>query len=243
MSPRPGLEPTALCAEQAKSLANTARCLRKAERELGPVRYCFQDPSKEGLSAIFAWKRQKFRETGGYDVLAAAWIRDLFDVLWRWPAPGFGLVFSTLYFGDRLAAGEVYLRAGDQMHAWIAAYDRDLAVYAPGHILTDKMLDAAPTHGVRVVDFGAGNDDYKARWCLSRRPIREAVVYGASISGRMREAMGAQWRSAAAKLGPVNTVLSRARGLTDHIFSTHGNWAAGAVAFAAAAWDRRRVSA
>lgn len=225
---------------QGKHLANTARCRRKAEREIGPVRFHYQDASREAYSQVFAWKKQQFRETRKYDVLSPAWIRNLFDVLWRWPRPEFGLVLCTVYFGDRLAAGEVFLRQGGQLHAWIAAYDRALAAYAPGHILSDLMMDVAPDHGVHTIDFGAGSDAYKSRWCLDSRAISQALVYGACTLSQTRAALRNGVRSLA--VGPAKPLLTRVRGFTDHVFAAQANLLTGASSLATATVSQFRSS-
>lgn len=228
--------------EQPKNLANTGRCFRKAEREIGPVRYTYQDPSREAFSQVMAMKRQQFRSTGKFDVLSASWIRALFDVLWRWPKPDFGLVFSTVYFGERLAAGEIFLRRGNRLHAWIAVYDRDLAAYSPGHILTDKMLDAAAAHGVELIDFGSGSDVYKARWCLEFQPIEHAVVHSNTVAGRARATVSRGLHLSQTPVEKANPLATRVRGFTDHVFAAHANWFAGAASLATAAMILRRGS-
>lgn len=229
----------ALKSRQAKSLANTARCARKAEREIGPLRFTFQDPSIDAFERVIAWKRERFAETGKYDIFQVRWIRGLFDRLWRWSDPAFGLVVSTLHFGDRMVAGEIYLRKEDRLHAWISAFDRTLLSYAPGHILTDQMLSVADAENVRRVDFGTGNAEYKSRWCLSEDEIADVVVYAASSAGRLRASARGAWERVTPALGASNTLLAKARGRADHVFAAQGNLLGGAVALAATISSRR----
>lgn len=230
----------ALKRTQSKHLSNTARCGRKAEREIGPVRYCFHDPNPAVFEQVIAWKRERFRATGKHDIFAARWIRALFDRLAQSPSPEFGLVVSSVYFGDRLAAGEIYLRGGDQLHAWIASYDRALMSFAPGQILTERMIAQANAHGVRRIDFGAGNDEYKSRWCLDADPIAEAVVHAPTPGGVMRARALSGWRHAQPALGRASEIVTRARGRTEYAVATHGSWIVAAGALALTLFARRQ---
>ncbi len=220
----------ALKRTQPKHLANTARCGRKAEREIGPVRFCFHDPDPTVLATIIAWKRARFRATGKHDIFTAAWIRALFDRLARSDDPDFGLVVATVRFGDRLAAGEIYLRGGDRLHAWIAAYDRELLSYAPGQILTERMLAEASAHGVRRIDFGPSNDEYKSRWCLDWEPIAQAVLHADTPGGLIRSRAMAGWRQAQPALGRASRLVSRLRGGSEHVIAAQGGWILGVMA-------------
>jgi CelD/BcsL family acetyltransferase involved in cellulose biosynthesis len=224
---------------EAKHLANTARCARKAEREIGPVQFAFQDRSRDALDLLIAWKRARFRETGKHDLFSAPWINGLFDVLWRWPDPDFGLVFSTVRFGDRLAAGEVYLRRGERLHAWISGFDRDLSTYAPGHILTARMIEQSESEGVKRIDFGVGSDEYKSKWCLSTEPLWEVAAHGAAPLARLRAAAFERWRGTSGGLGVANRLLTKARGRADHIFAAQGSWAGAGLALAITILGRR----
>ncbi len=231
----------ALKRAQPKHLANTARCGRKAEREIGPVRFCFHDPDPDVLATIIAWKRARFRATGKHDIFTAAWIRALFERLARSDDPDFGLVVATVRFGDRLAAGEIYLRGGDRLHAWIAAYDRDLLSYAPGQILTERMLPEAPAHGVRRIDFGASNDAYKSRWCLGWEPIAQAVLHADTMSGLIRSGVMAGWRRAQPAFGRASELVSRVRGGSEHVIAAQGGWILGMIALIATLALRPRL--
>jgi CelD/BcsL family acetyltransferase involved in cellulose biosynthesis len=166
-------------------------------------------------------------------------IRALFEGLRGVRDPAFGVVFSTVRLGERLAAGEIYLRAGTRLHAWISAFDRELGVYAPGHILTDRALDSAAAHGISQIDFGAGSDEYKTRWCLDAVPLGEGVMYASSLAGATRAAALGGWRTASAPLGGVNGVFQRARRRADHVFAVEGNWVGATIALALAAVARR----
>jgi CelD/BcsL family acetyltransferase involved in cellulose biosynthesis len=229
-----------LKAQEGKSLANAARCARKVEREIGPLRLNYQEPDATAFRTVIDWKRERFNTTGKHDIFKAGWIYRLFWALYRWPRADFGLVFTTLYFGDRLAAGEIYLRSGGNLHAWISSYDRELLSYGPGHILTDMILNAASRAGVKRIDFGQGNDEYKSKWCLDFDPIAEAVVYARTPLGVMRGAAFERWRKASPALGGANDILRRVRGRADHVFATHSNWMGAASALAVTMVGRRQ---
>lgn len=218
--------------KEPKHIANIARCVRKAEREIGPVQFTFHDPDPAVMAQIIAWKREQFIATGKHDIFTARWIRALFQHLSANQSGDFGLVVSALRFGDCLAAGEIYLRAGDRLHAWISAYDRALLSYGPGQILTAHMAPEAAARGIVRIDFGAGGDEYKMRWCDRSEPAIEAVLHASSTVGAFRARVLSEWRKTEPALGQASVLFNRLRGRTEHVFAAHGSWvlATGAMA-------------
>jgi CelD/BcsL family acetyltransferase involved in cellulose biosynthesis len=226
-------------AAQHKHLQNTLRCARKAAREIGEIGYTFDDRAPDVCAALFDWKRRQLQATGRHDFFGPAWTRALIERILDHPTPSLRTIVSSLRFGDRLAAAELYLRAGSLMHAWIAVYDRELAAYAPGHILTDCMLDAAESHGVQVIDFGAGNDAYKSRWYLESVPIYEALVHSANITGVVRRTMHRGWKAARPLTGNAGDTIARARRRFDQVASVEAAWMGAARGMVSALIARR----
>jgi CelD/BcsL family acetyltransferase involved in cellulose biosynthesis len=207
----------------AKHINNTKRCERKAAREIGPVRFTFHTPDHAILDTLIQWKRHQFAATARHDVLSAAWSRAMLHTLLDWRGD-IGVVMSTLHFGDRLAAVEYYLRNGPLLHAWIASYDRTLANYAPGHILTDQMISAAKDQGVTRIDFGAGNDAYKAKWCLDSHPVLETVVHAQTAAGRARASASRAMRAVAPAIGLGGEISERVQRRLDQIIAADVTW-------------------
>lgn len=224
---------------QKSNLVNTRRVTRKAEREIGPVRFTMNDPDREAFAQLIRWKRERFAAEGSYDILSVAWVDSLMNRLWEARTEPFGGCLSTVRFGDRLAAATFHLRDRNQWVSWIMGYDPDLGAYGPGRILIDQFIAHVDVHGVRSVEFGGGGDDYKSKWCLAKMPVHEALWHGRRWSARMRASAWRGWGAASRVFGPANSVLRRVRSRTDHICSIHPRWADAARGLVVSALGRR----
>jgi CelD/BcsL family acetyltransferase involved in cellulose biosynthesis len=98
----------------------------------------------------------------------------------------FAGVCSTLRAGDRLVAVHVGMRSPQVLHWWFPAYDRELARYSPGMILLFRLAEAAHSAGIRTIDLGKGDEDYKQRVMTRGVVIREGAVEMPSLLSTMR---------------------------------------------------------
>lgn len=146
-----------------RHLKSNRRRIRKAEDEFGPRRFEFNCRDQNIFDQLIAWKREKFAETGKYDVLSAGWTLDLLKRLWLSEGP-LRCDMQVLYFGDRLAAIDLGLTDGQTFHSWIVAYDGELHSHAPGIQLLEGLIDEAHNLGYRRIDLGAGLDGYKRHY-------------------------------------------------------------------------------
>jgi len=143
-----------------RHLKSTRRRIRKSESEIGTRRFEFNCRDQSAYDTLFAWKTQKFEETGKYDVLSDKWTKRLLDTLWT-KTVGLRCEMHALYFGDRLAALDLGLTDGATFHSWMVGYDPDFHQYAPGFQLLEGLIDAASDIGYQCIDLGAGSDSYK----------------------------------------------------------------------------------
>ena len=229
----------ALETQQKSNLANTRRVFRRAEREIGPVRFTMNDPDRGAFDQLMAWKRQRYAETGSYDILAVRWVEALMDRLWDQRDEQFGGVLSTVRFGDKIAGATFHLRDDAWWSAWIMGYDPQFHALGPGRILIDQFLQVADEHGVAALEFGPGGDEYKSKWCLHTLPVYEALWHGHGVAGRVRATARRGWHGVAKSLGPANRVLERARSRTDHICAAHANWIGASKGIASTVFGRR----
>jgi len=114
------------------------------------------------------------------------------------------LRMGLLRAGGSVIAAQYWLLAGGTATLMKLAYDQDARSLSPGTVLTAQMvrhlLDA---EGVRELDFGRGDDEYKAGWTGQRRQ-REGLllcsvlhpaglsVIGRHLAGRLRRALGSR---------------------------------------------------
>ena len=160
-----------------RHLKSTRRRIRKASEEIGEPRVVVQSRDIDAYQALMRWKRDKFAETGKYDVLANAANAGLLRALWERPRDAeLRCDLHVLYFGERIAACDLGLTDGRVFHSWIVGYDNDLLPYAPGIQLLEGVIDAGVETGYRVIDLGPGLDGYKRHYASHARRVSSGVV-------------------------------------------------------------------
>ena len=147
-----------------RHLKSNRRRIRKAAEDIGEPRFVWQSTDQAIFDQLIAWKKQKFTETGKYDVLSAEWTMELLTQLWQRQNKGLKCDMQALYFGDRLAAIDLGLSDGHTFHSWIVAYDGELHSYAPGIQLLEGLIDEAQSLGYQRIDLGVGTDGYKRHY-------------------------------------------------------------------------------
>jgi len=146
-----------------RHLKSNRRRIRKAAEDIGDPRCEWNSKDQTVFDQLITWKKQKFAETGKYDVLSADWTMELLTQLWKNEGE-LTCDMQALYFGGRLAAIDLGLSDGEAFHSWIVAYDGELHSYAPGIQLLENLIDAAPELGYNRIDLGVGTDGYKRHY-------------------------------------------------------------------------------
>lgn len=134
---------------------------RKLEREVGELRFVFNERSQEALTTVMRWKSAQYAELGEWDRFAdpdnVALLRHLSDT----KEIGCAGILSVLYAGDRIAAAHFGLRSEKVLCSWFPTYNIELAAYSPGILLHFLMAEAAASAGVETFDMGRGEHRYK----------------------------------------------------------------------------------
>lgn len=175
-------------ASQGKFFKDKERARRSLEAEFGPVRV------ERGLrdATLLDWlidlKRDQYRRTGRHDIFACGWTADLLHALLKAEDEGFGASMAGLWAGDRLAAVEYSLHAGDQYHFWFPGYEPGMARCSPGILLSLDTMRLEADHGYRTFDFGFEGEHYKKYFCNGFKVVREAVVLKPGLGAAMSQA-------------------------------------------------------
>jgi CelD/BcsL family acetyltransferase involved in cellulose biosynthesis len=169
-----------------RHLKSTRRRIRKAEEEVGPRRVELFSRNIDTYAALIRWKREKFSQTGKYDVLSADWTQSLIRSFWeRGREAGLRCDMHALYFGDTLAAIDLGLSDGQTFHSWMVAYNDDMQAYAPGIQLMEALIDATPETGYSRIDLGAGLDGYKRHYATHSADVIGGLVPLSGAVGRL----------------------------------------------------------
>ena len=193
-----------------RHLKSNRRRTRKAEENVGPKRIELFSRNIDVYAALLKWKREKFAQTGKYDVLSAEWTQNLIRKLWeRGASAGLRCDMHALYFGNRLAAIDLGLSDGDVFHSWMVAYDDELSEYAPGIQLLEGLIDATPDTGYKRIDMGEGLDGYKRHYATASEPVVTGLVPLTGAAGRLSRIYAATERWGVGRLKDAPGKLRR----------------------------------
>ncbi|MDQ1046393.1 GNAT family N-acetyltransferase [Streptomyces sp. V4I2] len=140
---------------------------RRLTRNVGEMRFVHDERDPRMLRRLMEWKSAQYRRTGRMDRFARPWIVNLVEHLFRVREDHFTGVLSVVYAGDRPVAAHFGPRSRTVFAAWFTAYDPDLHYYSPGLIMHLRMAEAAGRDGVRLMDMGRGDKEYKD-WLKTR---------------------------------------------------------------------------
>ncbi|MEV7197295.1 GNAT family N-acetyltransferase [Streptomyces sp. NPDC093510] len=140
---------------------------RRLGRDLGEIRFVHDERDPRMLRTLMRWKSAQYRRTGRMDRFARPWIVALVDDLFQVREEHFTGVLSVVYAGDRPVAAHFGPRSATVFAAWFTAYDPELSYYSPGLMMHLRMADAAGRDGVRIMDMGRGDKEYKD-WLKTR---------------------------------------------------------------------------
>lgn len=172
-----------LSGRKARSkIRDALRQARKLEREVGPLRFIVESPDSDKLAQLLEWKRSQYAETGVRDVLADAGSRELLAHLHATRGIDFAGTLAVLYAGDVVAALDFGLRSGHVLHSWFPAYNRELRRYSPGLLNLLELARASAPLGIREIDLGKGEAQYKLWFATGSLPLHEGCVGARALS-------------------------------------------------------------
>ncbi len=159
---------------------------RNIEKDIGPLRFVWEDGRPEVFERCYAWKSAQYERTGVVDHFASERNREFFR---RLHARG-NLVVSTLSGGNQLLAVHFGGLADGCVYSWIAAYDAERGRYSAGRLLLEDMLRESLSRGHREWDFGIGDAEYKWHYASDCRVIgavgTPSLVSALRIAARAR---------------------------------------------------------
>ncbi|MEU9101446.1 GNAT family N-acetyltransferase [Streptomyces sp. NPDC048361] len=167
---------TILRRQSPKFFKTTTAKERRLGRQVGEVRFVFDERDPAALARLMEWKSAQYRRTGRRDRFARDWISALVQQLAHTRAPGCSGVFSVLYAGGRPVAAHFGLRSRTVLACWFPAYDPEFAKYSPGLVLHLRMAEAAAAAGIETLDLGRGAAEYKNALKTGEIPVYEGAA-------------------------------------------------------------------
>ncbi|MGY3786715.1 GNAT family N-acetyltransferase [Streptomyces antibioticus] len=164
-----------LRAQSPKFLKTTLAKERRLGRQVGELRFVFDERDPAALRTLMAWKSAQYRRTGRRDRFAQPWITRLVHTLHETRAPECSGTLSVLYAGDKPIAAHFGLRSSTVLACWFPSYDTEFAKYSPGLVLHLRMAEAAAAAGIGLLDLGRGAAEYKDSLKTGEIPVFEGA--------------------------------------------------------------------
>jgi CelD/BcsL family acetyltransferase involved in cellulose biosynthesis len=160
----------------ANAIKQRDRRARQLERNVGPLRFEWDERDPALLDLLVEWKSRQYRRTEVHDLFAEPWARAVLHDIHERGDPECTGVLSTLRAGDVVVAIHFGVTRGSILHYWFPAYDVDFAKLSPGLVHLHCMLARSPEHGITLVDLGRGDQDYKRRVATGEYLVAEGRI-------------------------------------------------------------------
>ncbi|MDQ0582771.1 CelD/BcsL family acetyltransferase involved in cellulose biosynthesis [Streptomyces rishiriensis] len=164
-----------LRAQSPKFLKTTLAKERRLGRQVGELRFVFDERDPAALRTLMGWKSAQYRRTGRRDRFAQEWITRLVDALSVTRAPECSGTLSVLYAGDQPIAAHFGLRSSTVLACWFPAYEPGFAKFSPGLVLHLRMAESAAAEGIGLLDLGRGAAEYKDALKTGEVPVYEGA--------------------------------------------------------------------
>lgn len=176
--------------ERHQLTAKRRSTLRRLERrlaELGTVTFDVHD-GRESLDALldegFRTEAQGWKGQTGTAVLSRPSTRQFYFTLASWAAQAGILRLACLRVDDRLAAFSFSLEQDAVHYGLKTSYDESLARFAPGILLTHRLIRYAFDHpGLSRLEMLGAADHYKAEFATGCREQERIQVFGQGVLG------------------------------------------------------------
>jgi CelD/BcsL family acetyltransferase involved in cellulose biosynthesis len=178
-------------------LKDSERRERQLARDVGPLRFTFdvQDNRAAVLEHLVDHKRGQYQRTKAPDSLAAPWTVRLLRALAGSRAPSCRGVLSTLYAGDTWLASHFGLAGNGMLQVWLPVYNPDFSRYAPGRLLTHRMIASCPEAGIGLVDRGEGDNPAKRELANEEHYYLRGAWHNRSVTSHVtRSIYSLKWR-------------------------------------------------
>lgn len=172
----------------SKLRANCNRRRRLLEAVFGSVEVELDTCDPSVLNLCLKWKSAQYHRTGNLDLFAKPWARSLIDLIASHHEPEFAGMLSVLRAGGQPIAAHFGMKSGSALHHWFPAHDPEFQRYSPGMILLMEMITGAMKLGIKSIDLGSGDYDFKRRLSNRKVSLIKGAVVADPVTSLLREA-------------------------------------------------------
>lgn len=162
---------------------------KKALEKFKKVEFVPHVSDSRVLDTLLEWKSKQYRDSGTVDNWSFAWMRDFVHRIHARQGEDFSGMLSTLTFDGELAAVHMGMRSRTAWHWWFPRHSEAFSDMRPGMLLLHYMIEHSPRFGVRRIDLGYGDEEYKMRLRSGEIPVARGRIEMPSLSGSLR-----RWR-------------------------------------------------
>jgi CelD/BcsL family acetyltransferase involved in cellulose biosynthesis len=164
-----------------------SRKLRKMAREIGPIRFEFSSESSEMFDMHAEMRNTLYRRMGLRTDYCVGWEGEVLRGLRNAESPDFRSALSVFFAGSRPVAAHFGIISCGVLHWWFPAYDLAVQRYSPGLQLIDHCARQAAAEEISMIDFGKGDDRYKALFADRSVPmLKGSACHRGSFAARAR---------------------------------------------------------
>lgn len=175
---------------------DTERRQRKVAKTYGPV--TVQETGSvtgTALGSVVAMKRLQYERTQVRDAFNCPANLRLVETLRQASVPECALVLATLEAGGKVLAQHLGLRHHGVLSWWFPVYDVSAQGVSPGRMLLWQMIRDATKSGVELIDYGAGEAQYKRQFSTATLRVGRAVWSAANARSLLARALlSLEWR-------------------------------------------------
>lgn len=164
---------------------------RRFWREAPAPRFDAFAQDETALAAMIGWKRAQLRRTAQTDIIAWPWVEEVIRRAAASGDPDMTGASFVLHAGGGPVCVTLCLRRGPVLHTWFTAYDPSFEQLRPGVVGWRAMIEAAAAAGLRDVEMGPGDYQYKRTLATHSMEIADGFVARPSVAAAVR---AVEWR-------------------------------------------------
>jgi CelD/BcsL family acetyltransferase involved in cellulose biosynthesis len=149
----------------------------------------------EELAGVVAMKRLQYQRTRVGDAFDVPGNLRVIETLRESSMADCTLVLATLEAGGKMLAQHLGLRHNSVLSWWFPVYDISAQAVSPGRLLLWQVIRDAAGTGVRLIDYGAGEAQYKRQFSTGTLRMGRAIWSAANARSLLAHiSQSVEWR-------------------------------------------------
>ncbi len=185
-----------LLARNRDLVRDTERRMRKAEKNYGALSLQTIDHiPADALADLVETKGQQYRRTEVPNPFDRPATIRVIEALNDAPDVRCKVVLARLRAGGRTVAQHLGLQYNDVLSWWFPVYDPELPGLSPGRLLLWLIIQHSADDGIRLIDYGEGEAQYKRQFSTESIQLGQAIWNaGPVLSMPTRVWQSLEWR-------------------------------------------------